>query len=309
MDLLRGAAVLLVIAWHVIALPGEYGVAPGPALVTFFDATVSVRMPLMFLLSGMLLPLALSKSPSAYVIGKYRNLLWPYAMWFMVMVVITGSWSTFTSFWKLVGGPWHLWFLAVLIACFVVARALRRIPGWIVAAMMQVGLHLGDFSTAAVERFLYFGSFFFLGSSLWHARHRIAALGWWLPATLATLGTAATLSLELLAPAWAESIVSLGALLRSLPWLILLLWLGPRLPRGRFLEWAGRQSIVLYLVHFAAIVALLQWTDAELLPPAVLYLVVAVLGFGVPLVLARHRHAVPWLFRAPGMPTTRPVGR
>lgn len=192
MDAYRGAAMLLVIAWHVFSVPSVRGVGMEAAVTGFFDTIAPVRMPLMFILSGMLLPLALSKPFPAYLIGKLRNLLWPYVVWFIITVIVNGSFGALTDFWLLVGGPFHLWFLAVLVCCFVVAPAAKVVSPLAIAVVMQVALNFGGFSTNAINRFLFWGSLFFIGAWLWSKRERLAQRGVWFPLACAATGVLAS---------------------------------------------------------------------------------------------------------------------
>lgn len=298
MDALRGAAVLAVIAWHVVSVPSLFGLPMHAWIHTAFELLEPVRMPLMFVLSGMLLPHALTKPWSAYAMGKLRNILWPYAVWMVLTCAALGSLASLTAPWTLIGGAFHLWFLAVLLACFALGVVTRWVPPLLLAAAMLATLWLGDFSTHAVNRFLYWGAFFFLGAALWRHRDAIAGFRPWFPVVTGILGVACLAFTSLTTSDWDEELTVLSFAVR-VPWMLTALWIGPRLPRLPRLEWVGRNSIVFYLVHFAVIGMLARPLIAAGAPTALVYAAGTVVGFGAPWSAAHLRPRIAWLFAAP----------
>lgn len=298
MDSLRGAAILAVIAWHVVSIPSLFGLPMHALTRTLFELLEPVRMPLMFVLSGMLLPHALSKPWPSYATGKLRNILWPYAVWMVLTCAALGSLASLAAPWTLIGGAFHLWFLAVLLACFAVGLVARWVPPLLLSAAMLTTLGVADFSTNAVNRVLYWGAFFFLGAALWRHREMIAGLRPWFPVVTGVLGAAALALASVALPGWDEKLTVLGFVV-CLPWMLTALWIGPRLPRMPRLEWVGRNSIVFYLVHFAVIGMTAQALIAAEAPLAVVYGAGVLVGFGVPWLAARLRPRIAWLFAAP----------
>lgn len=178
MDFLRGGAVLLVVAWHVVAVPALFGVEVPAGVRAFFDTTSVVRIPLLFLLSGMLLRGAVQKPAARYYIGKARHVAWPYVVWTLVTVVAGGELSLFASVWQWIGGPYHLWFLAVLGACLAVGYVCRWVPPWLLALGL-IGLDVAwDPSTNVIARFMHFGAYFFIGATIWPILVRLGAERW-----------------------------------------------------------------------------------------------------------------------------------
>ncbi|NSX38244.1 acyltransferase family protein [Pseudarthrobacter oxydans] len=80
MDVMRGAAVLLVILFHTESQIS--GNLPGyePIFAIFNDAVAPFRMPTLMLMSGMLLPRSLRKPVGAYLRGKLFVIGWPYLL-------------------------------------------------------------------------------------------------------------------------------------------------------------------------------------------------------------------------------------
>lgn len=296
-DALRGLAVLLVVAWHVFAVPDAMGMPMPSAVREVFEIISPVRMPLMFVLSGLLLPYALSKPATTYWTGKAGNLLWPYVLWFVLTVVMTGAWENLTSPRRWVGGLYHLWFLAVLLIVFVVARPLRKIHPLVFVTLGQVLVAFPAFQQNAWHLPLFWGSFVFLGAWLWDHLPTLVSFGWWFPVLMGTLAAASMVYAIVWSP---DSLFSMHPIqfALSVPWVMAALWLGPRLPRLRFFEWAGRNSIVFYVMHFGLIALVFKLTHGVFSPPGV-YLACAIAGFGVPLMAAIWRKHIAWLFAAP----------
>jgi len=123
MDSLRGAAIIAVVVMH-----AELGAvsATGFTLpaVHLVDALLGpVRMPLLVLLSGMLLPVSLAKGPWSHVRGKLAGIGWPYVVWGLLDVVqvqharyVDGLPPDWSYLRQLVYDPHtYLWFLAYLL--------------------------------------------------------------------------------------------------------------------------------------------------------------------------------------------------
>jgi len=148
MDSLRGAAIVAVVAMH-----AELGVvsATGATLpaVHAVDALLGpVRMPLLVLLSGMLLPVSLAKGPWRHVRGKLAGIGWPYAVWGLLDVVqvqhvrhLDGLPPDWSYLWRLAYDPHtYLWFLAYLL---VYHLAVTFTPVWSRTAAAPLALAIG----------------------------------------------------------------------------------------------------------------------------------------------------------------------
>lgn len=298
MDTLRGGAVLLVILFHAAALQPQ---GETPSLILWInDAAAPYRMPALMLASGILLPRSLTKPPKTYLSGKVRSLAWPWLVWTIIMLPLAG-WENATSLGWWLGGT-HTWFLAALFLLYCVA--LTGVPAWWLAAG-SLGAYrlLGLAPDTPLMDFLgettWYGAFFFAGAAM---HDRIVARNfpaWTTPVLL------------LVAGAWAMWTVKSGdvdrlpviAAAASLAGVLAICAIAQRLPRVRPLEWAGENSIVLYLVHWPvqyllADVPIAGWAGVALRFSAAL---------AVCLVAVRVRDAMPWLYAWPTARRSPPV--
>ncbi len=306
MDAVRGLAVLLVVLTHTYTMPqvldAEFQSKTLAGIVQFFH---SFRMPILLFLSGVLLPRSVAKPLAVYYRGKAEKILWPYLVW--TVVVALALWRPQSllkpEYW--VGGTWHLWFLWVLLACYLVGPITRWVPAWAVAGTFVALLLILEDTPKDLHRILYWGVFFFLGAAFGRLLSHIKEMHW---------------SLVLLSGAWTAVAVwahmaghySMGTLrpvtlLAGLGGIVFGLWVAQRLPRIPFLEFCGRRSIVLYVAHMPVLmIACRLLEDVASIRPIDFYLWMASATFLVPLLLATVYPAVRWLFEFPST-KTRPM--
>jgi fucose 4-O-acetylase-like acetyltransferase len=311
MDVLRGAAILLVILSHATRQLSD--VVPTVPAVEWLDLVLTpYRMPMLMFLSGMLLPVALAKPLPTYYLGKVRRLLWPYVVWVLVLGLVGAA-----------PGPlldprtWYatsyLWYLFFLLCYFAVAPVVRRWPAWLVAAgsvaLVLASVPLDGAQDGRVKLLLYLGGFFGLG-------HVAASLPRLL-GRLTTPGTATSTVVVLVGVAPGVVAVSTGMDTRGGVFAVLslvgvlatvvLAQVAVRVGGTRFVEWVGRNSIVFYTVHFPVLIVVAAWfggtaerwgpLDGTLLVLGAALLSVAV---GAAAAAARYRVApVDWLFVMP----------
>lgn len=178
MDLIRGAAVLAVIAWHAFAVPTDYGVRMPEWVHDVFEATSPVRLPVLFLLSGMLLPAAVRKGPAEYLEGKLRHVVWPFAVWVVITVAAAGDLEVLKigKTWR--DGPHHLWFMVVLGTCLIAGYLCRWVSPWVLTVGLLILSSVWEPSSDTAVRFLQYGVYFFAGAALWPLLERLGATGW-----------------------------------------------------------------------------------------------------------------------------------
>lgn len=306
MDVLRGVAVLAVVLFHSGTLL-RYADLDLPAGVqTVNRAMAPFRIPLLVLLSGTLLPRSMAKGTATYLVGKARAIAWPFLLWSGVIGVLLWEKYGLTSVkWLvpnvLVGGT-YLWYLLFLLVFYVAALALRGVPRLPVAALVLVVAEVMPDDTKYLERVTFLFALFLLGWWLGeHPRGLSRALGslWTLPVAL-VLAVGSYLGTDM-------SGYGPRAVVGTLAGVFVLAWLASRAPGVRVLRplrFAGRNSVVFYVVHFPLVVVLMTAAGRVGVDHAVVLLGVAfgvAVLVGTALALARERSAVvDGLFVAPG---------
>lgn len=299
MDLFRGAAMLLVVVFHSVAMYKSLSktdhVSAVDEFVAFFDP---YRMPLLLFLSGLLLARALAKPLGTYLAGKARNILWPLLLWSFAQFTITSQLASTLDPWAWVDGTYQ-WFLVVLVACFLAAPLTRWIPALVMAAVFVLAyLTIGQ-QVPEVARIFFYGPFFFLGAGMQRWMGPLQRLPVWVGVAGATvaigvgvLSAAGMLAVHQNIP-W--------TLVAPVPGLLVLLWLGPRLPRFPALEAVGRHSIIYYVSHTAVLLVVADlWRAAGWDVPRYTMILLFLAAFGVPAFMAAHRTRFNGLFEFPG---------
>jgi surface polysaccharide O-acyltransferase-like enzyme len=311
MDVLRGSALLLVVLNHAAALSAEGPGATAPRPVEIANSIAApVRIPAMVFLSGLLVPASLAKGAWRYVAGKVRSIAWPYLVWSVVyFVVVAQPWLdenglTLARFARyLTRAPSPLWFVGFLLCFYVLSLLLRRVPPWLLVLSALAASHLVP-NEFRVERFLFLFAFFVLGD--WMARGTGQWPGWLnrRSAVLFAVPLAGALAVvaawrgeairyeALYAPVVLAAILLLAAGAAALTWR----------PLTAPLSLLGRQSIVVYLVHYPVII--LGVAVFRLVPGApdwlAFYAALACgLGGSLLVVAARRHAAVAGAFTAP----------
>lgn len=314
MDLMRGIAILLVILHHSIAIPSEFE-AEIPAALQLLDAVFApFRMPLLMFLSGMLLPRSFRRSTREYFLGKARGILWPYAVWSIIVLAIAGQLTVSILLNVLVYPPTYLWYLWFLFAFYVAAWLLRRlhIPPLVASiAVLIVSMFLPD--DYRLSRFAFLMAFFLAG--WWWAQNDRRDMAPRLRTVVVIVGlvlavAASVLSGMGIAPryeaAFAWGTVGLiAAIVLGVPSTAARRWAMP-------LEFVGRNSIVFYVSHYPVILAIVLWLlpafDAGTVWLLALAAVIAAVAVGI--LLAVGRKKVPplrWLFEWPARSAARSI--
>jgi uncharacterized membrane protein YcfT len=263
MDTLRGAAVVGVVALHAELVVA--GLAGAPPLVHAVNELLGpVRMPLLVLLSGLLVPRSLAKGVATHLRGKVVHILWPYLVWGMLDVthVLLDALALGRPLpWRLLGQLFHdphtyLWFLAYL---FVYHVAVGVLPAW----ARTCAIPLAFWAAGTVPD----------GTSL---DRLLTLFGWFLLGDLAARWLTGRVPVPLVRASRRLYVAPLAAV--------------------------GRGSLVHYschlLVQVYAIPRLFGWGVTD---PSALWVcgVGSALGVGLVLDRFRHRRGVSWLFAMP----------
>ncbi|WP_299733795.1 acyltransferase [uncultured Tateyamaria sp.] len=132
-DVLRGAAILLVVIGH--SWRGLFGAdLLDEATFSGLDRGIySFHMPLFFMISGLFYMRGLSAAPGVFVTTKLMRLLYPILLWTYVFVLVklaagplANTPATLDDLWVLpIPGRWHFWFLWALLLMQLALYALR----------------------------------------------------------------------------------------------------------------------------------------------------------------------------------------
>ncbi|MBA8921633.1 acyltransferase family protein [Nesterenkonia jeotgali] len=306
MDLLRGVAVLLVVVLHGSDIPraNGLGVDEWAQLNLYLEP---FRMPLLMFLSGTLLPRSLAKPPALYLWGKFASIVWPLMIWLVGFgVLIYHGGPGRLEYW-LTGD--YLWFLMALTICYLVGMLLKPAvsrPGplsgiaVVVFLLMLVTRHFTELENSLVSRTLYYGAFFFLGAACARILLRWATAPWLLIAALAVI-------MALLADHGLEDrefrAGSLYAAPTAMIGIAVILWVAPRIPAGRinrFMQWTGRNSLVVYVSHFPIIILIHRGLSEIGVDPVLHVAGCTIGGLLMSLLAVWLRPWTRWLYTVPG---------
>ncbi|MFC0359374.1 acyltransferase family protein [Kytococcus schroeteri] len=257
MDAVRGLAVLLVVLLHVPVLPMQLGAEPPPWLERWQFALQPYRMPTLLFLSGMLLESSLTKGTKRYISGKLKGIVWPYLVWTFVTVVAFRETEALLDPRTWIIGYHHLWFLMVLTACYALGLLANSLPVWVFPAplaLIAIGAYtfVPDLAVAKlVIHYAWWSSFFFLGATSRHWMTRWQSTRGLVPGVLA--GFVLLWSVFVVVDPEARWSRGIHAYALSVGGVLLLIWCASRISWPRWMQWVGKNSIVWYLVHGAAI--------------------------------------------------------
>lgn len=321
-DIAKAGAILLVVLYHVTGT-GMTHLTPGSNVAeqawhAFSVALLPVRMPLFFLVSGVLAASALQRTWSGVWRGRIADLLWPYLLWNIPFAVIyalayTPNDARATAMdalgWVLTGAGY--WFLPALVAFFLAARALRRAPILLVIISAALWLSAGPIRAAlpdaidpevnlTIYRWVTFFVWFVIGATARPIIEHIAAA----PALLGVVLVAAYIIVVAspLSGPWVTRLLNVVGIAAALV-------LSGQLARSARARGVGRfiaaRTLPIYLIHpilIAAVVVVAQggvpnspWLSAVIVPVFVIGIVTISIGFfGV------TERRFPWLYRLPG---------
>ncbi|WP_297741534.1 acyltransferase family protein [uncultured Tessaracoccus sp.] len=260
-------------------------------------------MPMLLAMSGMLLANSVHKPLSSFASGKLRRVLWPYVVWTLVTLACLGELSSATRPQTWIVGPYHMWFLAVLLCCYPIAWFTRWIPAWVMMLGMLGVLVVADPSTNWIRRVLFFGAMFMLGVAVRRHLTSILTMPVWIVGVAGLVGVVIACSHAF---GWGIPMVDQGQVWTwLLPWegVFTVIWLWSRAPRMPALEWLGQKSIVLYCVHFPAqALSALAFQEVAESAPWLFLLIQITVGFAVPALFLWGYRFTGLLFEFPQLP-------
>ncbi|TRY17794.1 acyltransferase [Tessaracoccus rhinocerotis] len=327
-DTAKAVAVVLVVVYHV-ALTALKNFAPGAPYSEQFWGVLStwllpVRMPLFFLVSGVLAVRALRRPWPRVLRPRLLDNLWTFGLWTTAIAVfyalayapqVFGEFMMRALSWTLTFGGFY-WYLPLLMAFFVTAKLLRRAPWlvvgigvvlYVIASDLPRSLDAGALSDDALLtliRYCQFLVFFALGAFVrplvvLAARTHLAVVAVlvvaYVPIARFTYSPDGVDLTPLLTVMGCTAVLGLSQFVSR--------W--DRVRRlGRHL---AERTLPIYLVHpFAltlvtlalpALPALRTRHTLFLVP----LLVIALVALSIWL-YDRTRHRLPWLYRTPGAP-------
>ena len=305
-DTTRGIGIVLVVYAHAIR-----GIATAHYLtdIPFFMAQdrfiYSFHMPLFFLISGLFARTGLRHGRMGFLIGRIRQIAYPYFLWSALFVLLTSTIAAanhhgkLSELWGILWTPvGQYWFLYTLFLC----QVLVMIPGRYTLALLAIaGLALvARYGPASMAiRTFYFLPYFATGIYLTADRiarifadeRRVLAI--------ATIAWAAFLALYLIVPDALTPATLLGHIAVAFCGIAgtfaIGLLVASRLP---VLALLGAASMPIYLMHsFVSAAARAAWLKLHLVGSPLMVAEGTVAGLLIPYLVARavHRANLEWL--------------
>ena len=295
MDTLRGLAVILVVFYHAALSVDSAGQDPPTLAIVVNDAFAPYRMPLLVFLSGMLLSRSLEKPAGSYLWGKASNIAWPYFLWVIPQFFIHPPGEHWRGF--LAGGT-YLWFLLFIGSYYVIAYLTKRVQPIAVAAVAMAIAVIAPDGSKFGERLFFLLAIFMLGS--WFAAHPKVVTYIFASQSVLVASIAAIISYHLIGPGGGYQPVSTLATLGGIILLARLSKTVSHLAFTRPLREAGKDSIIVYIMHVVGmqLVGLAIGADSQL-PAWELYpifLVAGLLTATLTVYGARHVLVIRYLF-------------
>lgn len=322
-DVAKGGAIVLVVLYHAAFFLEDVGLAgpwedAGGALTTF-------RMPLFFFTAGVFAAKALGLSLREMVSRRVLRLVWLYVLWSVVWTVALQvlphlthqpTWGELALVLVWPHASTSTWFIYTLALYFLLAWAIRRLPVWAqltLATALSLAFGTGVLDTGNMtwnKMTEYF--VFFLAAALLGPRFRELATR--VRPRHAVVAAAAYLAVSVvvfLVDAMGVPGVRLGVSWLAVVFGATLAVVLSRRPEMGWLEFLGRRTLPIYVLHFYPILVLCALLEpvaartgwaAPVLPP-VLTVVAILVSLGVERVTRR----VPGLYALPSVRRRRPA--
>ncbi|MGJ0183650.1 acyltransferase family protein [Corynebacterium glyciniphilum] len=312
-DTVKGAAILLVVLMHVATEAVDQSWYD-PRILDAMSPLRTVRMPLFFAMAGYFFLRRIDRPWPWQVQNRLGPFLWLFLLWSALWTLSAQvfPWNTADySLLHLIGVPldpsYGPWFIYALAMYYAVVKLLRPLPLWLqfsIGAAISLPVAFGwiPVDNFAWERTLtHFVVFQFGVYGHWiiaAIAERASPLsllttgGTWVAGiagvTVTGIGLSSVCWLPLTALGMGTGIITATLIARHLPWL--------------HLDWFGRNTLPVYLLHLPVLGVLLVYDPGLTSSPVTATagtLVLTVLTVGGTLVLWRILRPVPGLFIAP----------
>lgn len=329
-DALKGVLILLVVFWHVVMksylqidwqlgvpIPGVWGLAA--------DAIWPFLMPLFLLVSGCFAANAFRRPWRVVARTRVLRFLYLYLLWSLIHMaalwafpdfptLVPRSVSEFVEFVTI--SPPNTWYLYALAVYFLVAKALARVPAWLVigmAAALSIVVSAGYVEVVSNRGSLLSDFvFFLLGLHLAPQVRRF--IGWMRPTRALLFVAAYAVAFTAMRLTGTETLPGVWPVVSAVG-VAMGLAVAPSIARSRLLGTGfaalGRRSLPVYLIHMPLLaiadVVLIAWlpdarVGVQVVAAAVLPVVLTAGLVALCLVLDRYltRDGLGWLFDLPG---------
>lgn len=261
MDSLRGAAIILVIHYHVTENISKYPDTP-QILIDLTNLIAPLRMPILIFLSGLLVSKSILKGKKEYFSGKMKNILYPFLIWTVIMYALSyakeiylGDPMETTFLQALTVMPlYHLWFLEFLLIYYIVIYYMKNIQPLIILSsvifLYFIFYGYGDDRVLSLFCFFTLGCYF--GRNLNEISTKIKEMSY-IPIFISTAVAVVFSIFNIKNDLINSNVYYLLSAIFFIPILIKLFMLIENTKLSRFLEFFGVGSLVLYLVHLPVI--------------------------------------------------------
>ena len=261
MDSLRGAAIILVIHYHVTENISKYPDTP-QILIDLTNLIAPLRMPILIFLSGLLVSKSILKGKKEYFSGKMKNILYPFLIWTVIMYALSyakeiylGDPMETTFLQALTVMPlYHLWFLEFLLIYYIVIYYMKNIQPLIIlsSVIFVYFIFYGYGDDRVLSLFCFFTLGYYFGRNLNEISTKIKEISYiliFISTAVAVVFSIFNIKNDLIN----SNVYYLLSAIFFIPILIKLFMLIENTKLSRFLEFFGVGSLVLYLVHLPVI--------------------------------------------------------
>lgn len=270
MDSLRGLAILLVTNYHITIYVLSARPDTTSSIMIFINhlslSISPLRMPILVFLSGLLVCESITKGSQKYFFGKLKNILYPFVIWTVIMYIlvflmyyVVGETSDIVLWKALTYDPiYHLWFLLYLFIYYIIIYFINN-KNIILTVSLTIASYFLLKETGHFDKFISLFFFFLLGSYIGirinYFSQKIRSLSLWCFSPIAILAAAIYQYYDSTNNShYNMTYVLMGLIL--IPALVKLMMVLEPTRLSRLLEYFGKGSLVVYLLHYPVQLAL-----------------------------------------------------